>query len=253
MLFADGQVALVTGGSRGIGRAISLDLAREGATVVLNYVKNEAAAAAVVDEIEQTGRRAKAIQADVSVEDDVRRLFRTIRRELGTLHVVVNNAGIAGDGFLALMSLAKWRHVMSANLDSVFLCSREALRMMARNKGTAHPGGAIVNVSSLAGIVGNPGQGNYSASKGGVITLTKSLAKEAAVFGVRANAVAPGFIATEMIREVPREVLDGYVAAVPLGRIGDAEEVASVVSFLASSKASYVTGQAVAIDGGWPH
>ncbi len=251
MLFPEHDVALVTGAGRGIGRAIALDLAAEGATVVLNYNKSAEGAAEVVEEISGAGGRALAIQADVSVEDEVRRLYKTIRRDLGTIRILVNNAGIKDDGFLMLMSLEKWRHVVSVNLDSAFLCSREALRLMARNKKGPRPGGAIVNITSIAGLIGGPGQLNYTASKGGLAAFTKGLAKEAAPLGVRANAVAPGFTNTEMIRAVPKAVLDGYAAVVPLQRLGEAHEVAGLVSFLASDRAGYITGQVIAVDGGF--
>jgi 3-oxoacyl-[acyl-carrier protein] reductase len=253
MLFPDHDVAIVTGGSRGIGRAIALDLAAEGATVVVNYVKNADAAEEVVKQIHDHGGQATAFQADVSKEEDVRRLFRSVRRGYGSLRILVNNAGATDDGFLLLMSAQKWRRVQATNLDSTFLCSREALRLIARNAKTGRPGGVIVNIASVSGIAGVPGQLNYSAAKGGVIALTRGLAKETAAMGVRVNAVAPGFVDTDMIRDLPPEIVDAYSLVVPMGRIGRVEEVASVASFLASDKASYITGQVISVDGGCPH
>jgi 3-oxoacyl-[acyl-carrier protein] reductase len=251
LLFPDHDIALVTGGSRGIGRAIAIDLAAEGASVVVNYNTNEAAAEKVVAQISESGGTAIAVQADVAVEEDVRRLFRTVRREFGGLHVLVNNAGINVDGFTMVMSLAKWRKVMSVNSDSAFLCTREGLKLMARNAKTDRPGGSIVNVASIAALVGNPGQINYTASKGAVVAMTKATAREAAPMGVRANVVAPGFIDTDMAHTAPQAVLDWYATATPLKRVGQPEEVAALVSFLASRKASYITGQTIAIDGGY--
>lgn len=253
MLFPDGDVAVVTGAGRGIGRAIAADLAAEGASVVVNYSRSEKAAESLVEEITQAGGRACAVRADVSDEQAVRGLFQTVYRTLGIPRVLVNNAGIVDDGLLAMMGLAKWRHVVSTNLDSAFLCCREALRLMMREKDKAARRGAVVNIASVSGIVGSAGQLNYSASKGGLIALTRGLAREGARFGVRANAVAPGFIETDMMREVPREVVDGYLAAVPMGRLGAAAEVAGVVTFLASERASYINGQVIAVDGGFTY
>jgi 3-oxoacyl-[acyl-carrier protein] reductase len=167
--------------------------------------------------------------------------------------VLVNNAGVIDDGFVMMMSHEKWSRVVDTNLGSTFLCSREALRIMMRNQKTPKPGGAIVNVASIAGIVGAPGQLNYTASKGGMIAFTRGLAKEAAMFSVRANAVAPGFVETEMMREVPRDVVDLYKLATPLQRLGQPEDIAPIVSFLASTRSAYITGQVVAVDGGFSH
>lgn len=253
MLFPGNDLAVVTGGSRGIGRAIARELATEGAGVIVNYVKRADAAEETVAEIVGLGGRAWAMQADVSVEDDVRRLFRRIRQEHGRLRILVNNAGVIADGFAVMMSLAKWRRVMATNADAAFLCSREALRAMVGSRDAAQRGGAIVNVASIAGIAGVGGQANYSASKGAMIALTRSLAKEAGPMGVRVNAVAPGFVGTDMIADVPRDVVDAYVKLVPLQRIGEAREVASLVCFLASERASYMTGQCVAVDGGFTY
>lgn len=254
MLFPDHEIALVTGASRGIGRAIAKDLAAEGATVLVNYNSSERAAKELVDEIEAAGGTARAYQADVSDSKVVRALFKTIRRDWGGLRVLVNNAGINDDGFLMMMSDDKWQRVIDMNLGSTFLCCREALKVMAATRPAERKPTSIVNVASIAGLAGAPGQLNYCAAKGGVIAFTKGLAREAGPFGVRANVVAPGFVETDMVRGVPQEVLDAYKLATPMARLGQPEEVAGVVSFLASSKASYITGQTVTVDGGFlPH
>jgi 3-oxoacyl-[acyl-carrier protein] reductase len=253
MLFPRNDLAVVTGGSRGIGRAIALELAAEGASVIVNYVRRGDAAEETVAEIVGRGGKAWAMQADVSVEDDVRRLFRRIRQDHGRLRILVNNAGVISDGFAIMMSLGKWRRVMATNAEAAFLCSREALRAMVGGRDAGRRGGAIVNVASIAGIAGIAGQANYSASKGAMIALTRSLAKEAGPMGVRVNAVAPGFVGTDMIADVPRDLVEAYVKLVPLQRIGEAREVASLVCFLASERASYMTGQCVAVDGGFTY
>lgn len=253
MLFPERDLAIVTGGGRGIGRAIALDLAAEGARVVVNFVKNESAASQVVDEICAAGGEACARQADVSDEADVRRLFRCVRQELGCPRILVNNAGITDDGLLALMSFEKWNKVVSVNLNSAFLCSREAVRLMARDRKNARGAGSIINIASVAGISGSVGQANYDAAKGGLIAFTRGLAREVASCAVRVNAVAPGFIETDMIRGVPTRLIDRYTEIVPLQRIGQPCEVGGVVSFLASDRASYITGQVIAVDGGFTH
>ncbi len=239
------QVALVTGASRGIGRAIALDLAKQKYTVLVNYKSREADAANVVAEITQAGGTAFAMCADVAKEEDVVSLFRGIKQKFGELHALVNNAGITDDGFLMMMSSQKWDKVIAANLRSVFLCCREGMKLMARrNKGV------IVNLSSTSGLTGQDGQLNYSASKGGIITFTKGLAREAAKNSIRANVVCPGFIDTEMTKQIPRELLLKYIEMIPLRRLGTPEEVAALVSFLVSDKAAYITGKSFVIDGG---
>jgi 3-oxoacyl-[acyl-carrier protein] reductase len=245
MLFDRAQIALVTGAGSGIGRAVALDLASEGATVVVNYHKNQTGAEEVVEEIRSQGRDALGCRADVTDETEVRTMLRTVRRELGSLDILVNNAGGNDDGLLAMMSTQKWEHVIALNLTGTFLCAREALKlMMVRRRGS------IVNVSSIAGVVGTEGQANYAAAKGGVNAFTKTLAREGAPFGVRANAVTPGLIETRMTAAMPAEVLARYSDAVPLKRLGRPEEVAHLISFLASDHASYLTGAVIGIDGG---
>jgi 3-oxoacyl-[acyl-carrier protein] reductase len=246
MLFPDGSVALVTGASRGIGAAIARDLAAEGATVVVNYARSAEEADKTVAAIEADGGRAAPWQADVGEEDAVRAMVRGIKKEHGRLDVLVNNAGITDDGISLMMSLDKFERVLRTNLTGSFLCSRDSMKVMARQEG----GGAIVNIASVSGLAGMEGQANYSAAKGGMIALTKTLAREGAHFGVRVNAVAPGFVDTEMISTIPDDVRERFTAMIPLQRVGRPEEIASVVSFLASSKASYLTGKVVTVDGG---
>lgn len=245
MLFEQGTIALVTGAGRGIGGAIAKDLAREGATVAVNYNQSDEAAKRVVANIESEGHQAIAVQADVSDEKAVKQMFRRLRDEFGHLDVVVNNAGIVDDGFLMMMSLRKFESVLRVNLLGTFICSREALKMMARERK-----GSIVNIASVSGMIGMEGQLNYSASKGGIIAFTKGLAREAAPQGVRANVVAPGFIETDMIKRVPPPLMGLYTQLIPLQRIGRPEEVACAVSFVASPKASYMTGGVLVVDGG---
>ncbi|HET7556354.1 MAG TPA: 3-oxoacyl-[acyl-carrier-protein] reductase [Gaiellaceae bacterium] len=232
----DGKTALVTGGSRGIGRAIALELARAGADVVVGYRSGAEEADAVADE---AGGR--AVQADVSDPEAARRLVE----EAGDLDVLVNNAGLTRDGLLARMPDADWRDVIETNLSSVFYTCRAAVRGMMKRRA-----GAIVNVSSIVGVHGNWGQTNYGASKAGIIGFTKSLARELGSRNVRANVVAPGYVNTRLTDVLPEEAQQAMLANTPLGRLGEPEDIAGAVRFLCSDEAAFITGEVLLVDGG---
>ncbi len=232
----DGKNALVTGASRGIGRAIATELAEAGATVVVGYNSGREEAEELAS---QVGGR--AVQADVSSADDAKRLVE----EAGELDILVNNAGITRDGLLARMPDDDWRAVLETNLSSMFYTCRAACRPMMKRRG-----GAIVNISSIVGVHGNPGQTNYAAAKAGIIGFTKSLARELGSRGVRANVVAPGYVHTRLTDVLPEELQDAMVQNTPLGRIGTPEDVASTVRFLVSDEASFITGEVLLVDGG---
>lgn len=240
-----GRVALVTGSSRGIGRATAIRLAAMGADVAVNYRSDERGAAETRDTIAQMRRRVLAVQADVSNEEDVQRLFREIEAQLGSVAVLVNNAGLTNDRLILQMKLDDFQRVLQANLVSAFICTRTALRSMLRARW-----GRIVNIASISGIMGQVGQANYSASKAGLIALTKSTAREVASRNITANAVAPGYVPTELTANVSEEFKNYYLSITPLGRYGTAEEVAAAVGFLCSPEAGYITGQTLAVDGG---
>ena len=240
-----GKVALVTGASRGIGKAIALKLAAEGAAVVINYHGSMEKAKEVKAEIESDGGIAEIMQCNVADYQATEAMIRKVTDDFGRLDILVNNAGITRDGLLMKMSEEDYDTVLDTNLKGTFHCIRFAARQMLRQRG-----GRIINLSSVSGILGNAGQANYSASKAGVIGLTKSAARELASRGITVNAVAPGFIETEMTAVLPEKVRESAVAQIPMGAFGTAEDVAETVAFLASDSARYITGQTIHVDGG---
>ncbi len=237
--------ALVTGGSRGIGRAICLELASRGCNVAVNCTRGVEAAAGVADECRAMGVRAMVVAADVSDHDAAKEMVTSVQKELGSLDILVNNAGITRDNLMMRMSPDDFEAVLKVNLEGTFNCMKHASRIMLKQRS-----GSIVNMASVVGIMGNAGQVNYSASKAGVIGMTKSAARELASRGVRVNAVAPGYIDTDMTRDVPQEAKDAFEKQILLGRIGQPGDVARAVAFLALDDASYITGQVLCVDGG---
>jgi len=240
-----GKTAVVTGGSRGIGRAIALELASCGANVVVNYTSNSKAADEVVAEIEATGMSGMAIKADVSIASEVENLVNEVLKTFGSIDILVNNAGITRDNLIIRMTEKEFDDVINTNLKGAFICTKAVSRVMIKQKS-----GKIINVSSVVGIVGNAGQSNYAAAKAGLIGFTKSMAKELAKRGINVNAVAPGFIQTDMTSVLPENVKEEFLKSIPLMRIGKPEDIAKTVSFLASEYSDYITGQVINIDGG---
>ena len=239
----EGQTAIVTGASRGIGKAIAIFLAKEGAEVIINYSSSLENANKVVSEINSFGGKAYPLQADISNENSVNELVKTVLEKNNKIDVLVNNAGITKDGLLMRMKTDDWQKVLDLNLSGVFYCTRAVSRQMLKQKK-----GRIINITSVVGLMGNPGQANYSAAKAGVVGLTQSAAKEFASRGITVNAVAPGFISTDMTKDLNSESI---LSAIPLGRFGIPEDVAGAVRFLAADpSASYITGQVIQVDGG---
>jgi 3-oxoacyl-[acyl-carrier protein] reductase len=240
-----GKVALVTGSSQGIGRATALRLAQSGADIIINYRSNASAAEDARARVEALGRRCVAIQADVSQEEDVSRLFAEAGSTLGAVSILVNNAGTTRDKLIIQMSLADFEHVMNTNLRSAFLCTKAALRGMMRARW-----GRIVNISSPAGLLGNAGQANYAASKAAILALTISTAREMASRNITANAIAPGFIPTELTSTLNEQQRLAMLDVTPLGRFGTPEDIATAIHFLCLPEAGYITGQILGVDGG---
>ncbi|MFY3793437.1 3-oxoacyl-[acyl-carrier-protein] reductase [Ureibacillus sp. MALMAid1270] len=241
----DGKVAVVTGASRGIGRAIALYLAKEGAKVVVNYSGSEQKALQVVDEINSMGTKAIAVQANVSDVDSVANLMDTAIKEFGAIDILVNNAGITRDNLIMRMKEDEWDDVINTNLKGVFLCTKAVTRQMMKQRS-----GRIINISSIVGVMGNAGQANYVAAKAGVIGLTKTTARELASRNILVNAIAPGFITTEMTDTLPEDIKNTMLSQIPLAKLGEPEDIAKAVLFLASDDACYMTGQTLHIDGG---
>jgi len=241
----EGKVALVTGGGRGIGRAIALALADAGADVAIAVSRDVAAAESVAEEIRARGRRALARQTDVSSGAETEELVTAVVAELGRIDILVNNAGITRDGLIMRMSEEDWDAVLDVNLKGTFNCTKAAVKRMVRQRS-----GRIVNVTSIMGITGNGGQANYAASKAGIIGLTKSTAKEVGSRGITCNAVAPGWVQTQMTEHLPSALAEQVLKQVSLGRLGQPEDIAGAVLFLCSEASSYITGQVLVVDGG---
>lgn len=240
-----GKTAVVTGGSRGIGRAICIELAKQGANVVVNYSGSEDKAKQVVLEIEALGAKAIAIQANVADSATVDAMMKQAVATFGSLDILVNNAGITRDNLLMRMKEQEWDDVIDTNLKGVFLCTKAVTRQMMKQRA-----GRIINISSIVGVAGNPGQANYVAAKAGVIGLTKTCAQELASRNILVNAIAPGFITTEMTDSLPEELKEAMLKQIPLAKLGQPEDVAKAVVFFASDQANYITGQTLHIDGG---
>ena len=241
----DDKVAIVTGASRGIGRAIALEFGGRGARVVVNFNQNTSAADEVVKTISESGGEAFSHQADVSVFEQADGLVKTAIEKYGDLHILVNNAGITRDGLIMTMSESDWDDVIQTNLKSTFNCCKAAIRHMLRRRY-----GRIINIASVSGIMGNPGQTNYSASKAGQIGFTRALAREVASRTITVNAIAPGFVQTDIWSTVPEDAQKSLMDIIPLGRVGQPEEIAKAAAFLASDDAAYITGHILTVDGG---
>ncbi len=242
---SDNRVIVVTGASRGIGRAIAAALAEPGAEVVINYNSSPEAARETAAAVEARGAKAHLHRFNIADADEVKEAFKGIVKDLGRVDVLVNNAGITRDNLLAMMKPSEWDDVLDTNLKGVFLCSQAVTKPMMKQRY-----GRIVNITSVVGAMGNPGQTNYAAAKAGIIGFTRSLARELVSRGITVNAVAPGYIETEMTRKMPEKAREAVLAQIPAGRIGAPEEVAAAVKFLVSDQAAYITGQVLHVNGG---
>ena len=240
-----GKTVLITGGSRGIGRAIALAFAGEGTNVIINYTSDEENAKNVIKEIEKFGVKGLAIRANISKAEEVNNMFDKIKEDFDVVDILINNAGITRDSLFIGMKEKDWDEVIEVNLKGMFLCAKAVIRKMLRQRY-----GRIVNISSVVGVVGNPGQANYCASKAGVIGFTKSLAREVASRNITVNAIAPGFIKTDMTDALPEDIKESVMGTIPMGRYGNPEDIANIAVFLSSDKAGYITGQIIHIDGG---
>ncbi|MCK4258400.1 MAG: 3-oxoacyl-[acyl-carrier-protein] reductase [Halanaerobiales bacterium] len=239
------KIILITGGSRGIGRAIAIQFAKAGSLVIINYNSNEKAANETLNEVIRLGRKGEIYQTSVANNNEVKEMFKYLRKKYKKIDVLVNNAGVNRDNLAAMMTNDQWNQVIDTNLNGLFYCCRGVLKMMIGKKS-----GSIINLTSLSGLAGKAGQTNYSASKGGIIGYTKALAKEVGRYGIRVNAIAPGLIDTDMIRDIPEEILKHHEENIPIGRLGKPEEVANVALFLASDLSSYITGHVLNVSGG---
>lgn len=240
-----GKTAIVTGGARGIGRAIALTLAEAGANIVINYTSSSKAAEEVVEEAKKLGVSALAVKADVSVNDEIENLVKQVLNQFASIDILVNNAGITRDNLLIRMSEEEFQDVIDINLKGAFICTKHVSKVMIKQRA-----GRIINIASVVGVMGNAGQSNYAASKAGLIGFTKSIAKELAKRNVNVNAVAPGYIETDMTSSLPEKVREEFMINIPLARAGKPQDVANAVLFLSSKYSEYITGQVINIDGG---
>ena len=240
-----GKTVLITGGSRGIGRAMALAFAEEGTNVIINYTSDEENAKNAIKEIEKFGVKGLAIRANISKAEEVNSMFDKIKEDFDVIDILINNAGITRDSLFIGMKEKDWDEVIEVNLKGMFLCTKAVIRKMLRQRY-----GRIVNISSVVGVIGNPGQANYCASKAGVIGFTKSLAREVASRNITVNAIAPGFIKTDMTDALPEDIKESVMVTIPMGRYGNPEDIANIAVFLSSDKAGYITGQIIHIDGG---